>query len=277
MMKDNCKMIDGIRIIRKEGFILYYIDSFSETIQSEIRKHLSEICYGAINSSSEINIYSYKATAKEFITRYKSPTSDDKRKKGLIGELLFHILMAIESNYLPASAFFNTEERSLKKGFDVTFYDSDNQELWFAEVKSGEKQKNQGNQSTAITHLISVAKNDMKKRLNQENNVLWQNAINHAIITVKETKDEKKVIMNLLGNFANDASVGKYTSSDKNVILVGVLFHTLTQEVDAQKIQAKCDQLIKENYFNTLIVIAIQKNTYEAVFHFLEREANDGE
>ena len=68
----------------------------------------------------------------------------------MVGELLFHVLMSIENEYIATSAFFNLEERSFKKGFDLSFFSVENQELWIAEVKSGEKKKSQSNQTQAI-------------------------------------------------------------------------------------------------------------------------------
>ena len=268
------QVIDGIRKITKEQCQIYYIDYLSDALKGKIRDQLTSICYGSINANSGIDLYSYRATVKEFLKRYKENV--DNRNKGMIGELLFHILMT-EDDLLPASAFFNTEERSFKKGFDVVFYDDVNKAMWFAEVKSGEKQANQDTASKAIVNLLNTAKNDLKKRLNHDNNQLWLNAINHARLAIEETKDEKQVIINLLGKYANDAEQGSYISKDKNVILVGVLFHPLQDEINVQKIVDKHKRIRKEEIFNDLITVAIQKSTYEAVVQFLESETDYAE
>lgn len=76
----------------------------------------------------------------------------------MIGELLVHIIVNIEGKYTPASPFLNMEERSFRKGYDLVMYDSDTDELWINEVKSGNKQKAQKDSSAAAVGLINTAK-----------------------------------------------------------------------------------------------------------------------
>lgn len=268
-------MIDGVRKKNSDEWSVYFIDSLSDALKTVIRERLSSICYGSINANRGWEIYSYKATVKEFVHRYNDQSADKKRQKGMIGELLFHVLMSLEDTYFATSAFFNLEERSFKKGFDLSFLNLQSQELWIAEVKSGERMKNHANQTQTAVNLINIAKKDLEKRLSSENNTLWVNAINHAQLAVAETKDEKRVIINLLGKYANQAHQGHYLSDDKNVILVGVLFHDLSEEVDTLKIEKKHEKTKKASIFNKLVTVVIQQNTYEEVFRFLEDEAAD--
>ena len=268
-------MIDGVRKINSDEWSVYFIDNLSDALKAVIRERLSSICYGSINANRGWEIYSYKATVKEFVHRYNDQSADKKRLKGMIGELLFHVLMSLEDNYYAASAFFNLEERSFKKGFDLSFLNLLSHELWIAEVKSGERMKNHSDQTQTAVNLINTAKKDLEKRLSSENNTLWINAINHAQLAVAETIDEKKVIINLLGKYANQAQQGQYISDDKNVILVGVLFHDLNEEADPLKIEKKHEKTKKAAIFNNLVTVVIQQNTYEEVFRFLEDEAAD--
>lgn len=87
-------------------------------------KNLTLICHGRDKADSTRRMYSYKSTVKEFVKRYKENNvlQGNNRNKGMIGELLFHILITEEQLYSPVSAFFNLEERSFKKGFDVAYY-----------------------------------------------------------------------------------------------------------------------------------------------------------
>ena len=266
-------MINGVRKTDSGEWSIYFVDQLSDALKKEIRERLSKICYGSLNAESGRIAYSYKATAREFVKRYTAHDGDSKRQKGMVGELLFHVLMSIEEEYIATSAFFNLEERSFKKGFDLSFFDNKNQELWIAEVKSGEKKKNQKNQSQAIVSLINTAKSDLQKRLNSENNSLWLNAINHARLAMNATVDEKKVVISLLGDYSDQAERGAYTSEDKNVILVGVLFHPLSEEADPDKVRLKHNSTIRAAIFHKTRTVAIQKETYEAVFRFLESEA----
>ena len=271
-------MLNGIRKITNGDTTVIYVDELTDDIKQEIRNRLVEICYGKANAGSELKAYSYRSTVKEFVNRYKeSADGSSTRNKGMIGELLFHVLFGMNEKYMPISAFFNLEERSFKKGFDSGYYAVDNDELWIAEVKSGEKQKSQKTSSTAMVSLLNTAKNDLKSRFTSENNSLWLNAINHARNAISETKDEKKAVLALLSKFSDDAEDENYISQDKNVILVGVLFHPITEEIESSKIEAKKKRIAAERIFASVIAFAIQKSTFDAVYKFLESEATDGQ
>lgn len=271
-------LLSGIRKTTVGDSIIVVIEELTDDIKREIRQRLVEICYGKANADSTLKAYSYSATVKEFIRRYKeSSDKNNTRNKGMIGELLFHVVFGMEGDYVPISAFFNLEERSFKKGFDSGYYSSESNQLWIAEVKSGEMQKSQASSSAAMVGLLNTAKNDLKERFTSENNSLWLNAINHARNAISDIKDEKAAIMTLLGQYSDDAESDIYISSDKNVILVGVLFHHVDDEVDYKKVEAKHLRIAKENIFASVITVAIQKSTYDAVYRFLEKEANDGQ
>ena len=144
--------IDGIETIITPEYQIYYIESITDELKREIRKRLVRICHGPVGENSPFLIHSYHATIKEFFSRYDTigtTAEAQNRKKGMIGELLVHVILEIEGNFSVVSPFFNMEERSFKKGFDVCLYDSNLQNLWITEVKSGEKQANQKTSSTA--------------------------------------------------------------------------------------------------------------------------------
>lgn len=143
-------------------------------MKQEIRNRLVAVCHGVDQARSGRKIYSYKATVKEFIKRYKtSKNVSEERKKGMIGELLVHVILEMEGRFTTASPFFNMEERSFKKGYDVALFENKTNSLWITEVKSGEIQKWQKNASAAAIGLINTAKNDLKSRLNASNTSLW--------------------------------------------------------------------------------------------------------
>ena len=58
-------------------------------------------------------------------------------------------------------------------------------------------------------------------------------------------------------------------------MLVGVLFHPICEEADPRKIKGKHEKMQKAAIFSKIRTVAIQKETYEAVFQFLESEAAD--
>ena len=185
-------LISGVLKEDYSDYVLYFVESLSDELKQEIRSRLSAVCHGVDQAQSAAKIYSYKETAKEFVKRYKSDkNASEKRKKGMIGELLVHIILEIEGRFTTASPFFNMEERSFKKGYDVALFEEKTNELWIAEVKSGEIQKNQKDASAAATGLINTAKNDLKVRLNDYNTSLWLNALNAAKVTMSDSNNQR--------------------------------------------------------------------------------------
>ena len=270
----HMELVSGVVKEDYSDYILYFIETLSDELKKEIRSRLVAVCYGVDQASSSSKIYSYKATVKEFLKRYKaSGDASEDRKKGMIGELLVHVILEIEGRFTTASPFFNMEERSFKKGFDVSLFEEKTSDLWIAEVKSGKKQKQQATASSAIVGLLNTAKNDLNERLNEENTSLWLNAINAAKVSMSSSGHQKDAVVKLLQQCADDVVDGNNSSKDYNVVLAGVLFHPMSEHMEALKVGRKHAKVVKDNLFKKVFVMAIQKETFEAVYDFLESEA----
>lgn len=270
------ELIPGITKEDYTDYILYYVDNLSNELKTEIRNRLVLICHGAEQAKSSSKIYSYKETLKEFIKRYNTdnPSWTD-RKKGLVGELLVHVVLEIEGRFTSASPFFNMEERSFKKGYDIALIDEKTNELWIAEVKSGEKQSGQKNASSAIVGLINAAKNDLNSRLNDSDTTLWLNALNAARVSMRNSSHQKDAVIKLLEQCGDNAADGISSSNTFNVILSGTLFHSVNEHMQASKIGAKYSKIIADGLFKKVFILAIQKSTFKAVYDFLESEVNN--
>ena len=268
------ELLPGVTKEDYSDYILYYIDSLSDELKQEIRSRLVAICHGADQAKSSRKIYSYKETIKEFIKRYQSKkNTSEERQKGMIGEVLIHVILEIEGRFTAASPFFNMEECSFKKGYDIALLEKDTNELWIAEVKSGELQKNQKNASSAMVGLINTAKNDLKERLTDPNTTLWLNALNAARVSMSNSNHQKDAVLKLLEQCADNVVDGVNSSNSFNVVLSSTLFHPMTDRVQAIKVAKKHEKVIAENLFRKVFIVAVQKGTFEAVYAFLESEA----
>lgn len=269
-------LIPGVVKEDHSDYILYFVEDLSDELKQEIRNRLVAVCHGADQAQSSLKIYSYKETVKEFIKRYKTnKNASEDRKKGMIGELLVHVVLELEGRFLTASPFFNMEERSFKKGYDVALFETKTDDLWIAEVKSGNIQKGQKNASSAAVGLINTAKNDLKTRLNDSNTSLWLNALNAARVSMSDSNYQKDAVMKLLGQCADDAVDRNNSSNSFNVVLSANLFHPMSEYMEAAKVEKKYTKIVKEDLFKKVFIMAIQKETFEAVYDFLESEAKD--
>lgn len=262
--------MDGIESIKKGNYSLFFITNISQEIKTSIRSRLSSICYGDADAATNQPLYSYKNTLKEFFKRYNSKS--EAQQKGMIGELIFHIVLyELLNEYTVDSPFFNIEERNVKKGFDVVLNKSGTTELWITEVKSGNPHAKKNSSQTAV-ELINRAQKDLDGRLNNDSVPLWINAINGAKAAIKETRDDKAAIISLLQDFGSNATQDTLSSNSINVILVGTVFNPLSDRINEGKIVSKYRNITKGHVFNDVYLVAIQEETYESIVNFLEGE-----
>lgn len=266
-------LINGVSVIEDSGYSVFYITNLSDELKDLMRIYLAPICYGVkkVEKYKNSKSYSYEKTIHEFIDRYEVKTK--KQQKGLIGELLFHILLTnFKKEFTANTPFFNLEERNVKKGFDAVLNKTGSTELWIAEVKSGEL-NGKGNQTEIAKKLLNTAKRDLVKRL-PDSFSLWQNAINGAEIAISESRSEKEAFINLLTEMSDKASDNNVKTSEVNVVLVGTVFAELNNKVSDKEISKKYHELTKKNIFKNIYLFVIQKHLYQQIYDFLKVEGD---
>ena len=251
--------MNGI-IERKIGDnLILEIRTLSDELKDKIKKQLIEICHGEYALVSGSDYHSFEETIKELVN-HRIP-SNSSRKVGVIGELLLNVLIREFTDIKIISPFFNLEERNVKKGFDIIAIDP-NKDLWIIESKSGELGKLKSS-TEKIYERINTAKRDLDKRLNMHNSQLWLNAVNSVRSALDDT-NEKKTIVNILNK--NSTSC---LSKDKNVILGGTVFCVFDSTIGTIELRELYNSILKSNKFSKLKLIAIQKQTYQAIIDFL--------
>ena len=179
-------------------------------------------------------------------------------------------------NFKIISILFNLEEESFKKSFDIVITDINNNSLWFTEIKSGQVYKNKKkicipNQSQKKNmELLHKAKKDLNKRFNNIEQKDWWNAKNHA---EKIIKDDSNDVLDLIDKLYD----GDIKEFSKNVILVSVVFNNLKNKIDFSDTMKKTKKILNKKIFDNLIILSIQKSTYEKVITFLESELKEYE
>lgn len=260
-------VIDQVEKIHGDGYMLLYVHSLSEQLKTQIRHDLAAICHGPKNVDSGLQLYIYGETVKEFWDRYKKKKYTTKM--GIVGELLAHVLIKEHmDNLTPISVLFNTNERSIKKGFDLNY--TEGSKLWYGEVKSGGGKKSVDSKNKTLlnrakTGLIDYFTNASKIKSK------WYSACNEVTIMFSDKKAHSiKEILD--ADYFDNRMLN--TSSTANVILISVPFHDVTAGlVDKQVVEAYCKELSELGTFGECIVISIQKSTVKAVEDFLEEEA----
>lgn len=248
------------------------VENLSDELKELIRNNLSSICQGVSRGESGKSIYSYRNTLEEFLIRYDTKTKNTK--KGIIGELLAHILfIEFFQDFQTVSPLFNMEERNIKKSFDVILFHASSQELYYTEVKSGSA-RNYGCNKKNI-NLLYAAKADILEKLNVDNDNNWLNAINGSTIAL-EKKKIKNEIVNILEECLEDSQKHTSGSTTKNIILVSVTYNSLIDKIMLSWIHRYSSNLSSGDDFKIPILFSIQKDTYNSIEIFLRNEVDNG-
>jgi len=268
------KLIEGLKLEVNETFIACHITQLTEELKEGIRVHLQNICHGKGLVSKGLLAHSYLRTLQNFRDRYVEKTVNIK--KGMIGELLTHyVVHDFLDDFDVVSPFFNMEEKSQRKGFDLLLTTNDGQEVWITEVKSGEI-NSIGCPDRATRGFLHTAKRDLKKRLNEPEETFWLNAINTAQNAILGCTDYKDAVLKILDEEAVSAADDKASGLDNNVILVSVLFFDINKPFEIKNTEEVSHDIAAENLFNKVITFSIQKGTYENIAKFLFEEELDG-
>ncbi|KXG14942.1 hypothetical protein LT17_03734 [Pseudomonas aeruginosa] len=216
-------------------------------------------------------MFKYPATLKQFWDRYSTKTR--KTQTGMLGELLSHVvILELFPDFEVVSPFFNMEEKSIRKGFDLLLYQSSSNHVWITEVKSGEMRVGK-TPCTVTRDLLAKARDDLKGRLAEQEPNHWQNAINaarNAIHGKANFRDSVLEILELEGDMAVGSSA---TAADNNVFLISALFSDVTQRVAERTVSRFTKELSEKCVFKTVLVLSLQKGTLKRLEDFLREEA----
>ena len=241
-------------------------------MKESLRQFLSCICHGELSAEGDEKIYSYENTLKEFCKRYEKKTP--KQKIGQIGELLTHLMIRLflSNKFCANSPFFNMEEDSAKKGFDVLLSEKDSTNLWYTEIKSGEK-KVAETPDHKIDQLLSTSCSYLKNTFCENNTTLWHNAVNSARCAISDNRLEKKDIIKILQKNASDVADNSFDLSKQNVVFVGNVFADISSKFAESAVESWFTSFDNVKYCKSFYLIALQKSTYQSVEKFIFDEA----
>lgn len=263
--------IQGLVLESDDTYITCHINEFSDELKECIERHLSNACHGRHLAAQGLSAHNYSNTLLQFKNRYESKTG--KQKKGMMGELLSHVLIhELFEEFEVISPFFNMEEKSQRKGFDLLLTSKEDSELWITEVKSGELSATSTTPDSAIRKFLNTAKGDLNIRLNQSEGTYWLNAINAANLAMSGCDDYKEAINTILDTQATAAMTGTINSRESNVILISVLFHDTNNGFNSNITKDLSLSVDREHIFKKVITFSIQKEAYQNIENFLFQE-----
>ena len=224
-------------------------------IEKIIKQNLIGLCWGTEN----IEYYNINDVISEFLERFNKKSNE--QKYGYIGEFLYYLYVLKNIEIIkPVSLFFNQEERSFKKGFDLLGYDG--KEFWYSEVKSGSRGEKDINDYNL--ERISTAYSDIIKKLSSKNRNknYWDTAkANICKIRLSGGKDERTKMINILTSDRN-------TNKLNNIIIVSVVFDDSPTTLNIDQIKNKYENLKEEK--ENITIICIRKKTIQKIISVLQ-------
>jgi len=260
--------IDGISITNEDGCVVCYINDFSDELKAIIKEDLVCICYGKNEVDEDtLDHYSYADTLRNFLNRYEEKS--DETKKGMIGEFIAHLIInKVLSNLQSISIFFNKEDLSIKKGFDLNYVDIEKSVVWYGEVKSGEVNVT-SDPDTKNKELLGASKRGIAEYLTGARNNLWESVIIDAGLSFPVELGRN--VKNLLKMDIKD--LRENTQAKKNAILISVLYHNIENKIAHEGVREYFKQVTAKDIFSEVIIFSIQKSTYKKIEDFLNKEA----
>lgn len=265
------KVMDGVSFKQVDQYALCCIEYLSDELKGTLRENLTRICHGVDQASRDRAIFKYPATLRAFWDRYSSKPW--KTKMGMLGELLSHVvILKLFPDFDVVSPFFNMEEKSIRKGFDLLLYECSKNNVWITEVKSGGLGVDK-TPCAATQALLAKARDDLKGRLAEQELNHWQNAINAARNSIHAKADYREAVLEILELEGDMTEENAATASDNNVFLISVLFSDVSQRVAEKTISKFTSDLVSKSVFKTVLVLSLHKGTLERLEDFLRMEA----
>lgn len=262
-------MISGISFYENSNDNVYicYVEEFTDDLKQKMIEMLSSIWHGLVDSVERPQ-FNYNTTVKRFLERYKTKTPDTK--KGMIGELLTHLLVPIYINLNAISIMKNKEENSIRKGFDIVYTDENNS-IWYCEVKSGGDTNTTENIDVKNINLLNKAKEDIVEHSLGNRATLWDSVlidVNSTIFNTEKKLDIKKLL-------DEDHPDSENRNLNRNIILSSVLYKNLSTKVCPENLKNYKLGIDSERIFVGLVVFSIQKETYSRIENFLISQFNE--
>jgi hypothetical protein len=259
--------MEGISAVASGETAVLVVEHVSDELKKLLRQRLAAFCFGAVEVELDSDYYSFEATITELLTRFDSKPK--ATKIGMVGELVVHVLMPSSHPSLSSSAiYFNKEERSIKKGFDLTFHEG-TKAIWYGEVKSGHVKDNESADDKSSS-LLKTAAADVAGKLSQDaQRSRWDAAIYDAGLTLESS--QAKTVKALLRSDARVIATG--TQIKKNVVLAATVVHSVGHcRVSVEATAVVAEEIVNSKRFDATRILVIQQEELETIMSYLRSE-----
>lgn len=257
--------MNGVRVVTVGDASILVLDKVTQEIKDTLIARLVEYCYGRVKAAEDPEYYSFELTINEFFKLYD--TKSEKTKLGIAGELIVHLLVPQgHEELISAALYLNKEERAIKKGFDLTFYDDHDGSLWYGEVKAGRVSGAQTADSK-VRELIGVAERSLHEMFTSDvRKKRWDAAVLDADATLQSA--QALTVKKLLR--ADFKTVHGGEAVKVRALLCGVVMRDLLlDQIDSKTGEALINSVMGRDRFANLRLLLIQQSDLEDLIDVL--------
>lgn len=257
--------MEGVRVVTVDDASILILEEVTQEIKDTLNARLVDYCYGRVNAAEDADYYSLDTTINEFFKLYD--TKSDETRLGIAGELIVHLLIPHGHERLVSAALFlNKEESSIKKGFDLTFYDDQDGGLWYGEVKAGRVNDSQ-TADGKVRELVGLAERSLHEMFTSDvRKKRWDAAQLDADATLQSA--QAKTVKKLLRVDFKTVNGGR--AAKVRALLCGVVMHKLDlSEIDAATGQTLIANVTDRGRFADLRILLIQQSDLEDLVQVL--------
>lgn len=261
--------MNGVRITESlSGVKLLIVDEISEDIQQEIKDRLVDFCWGAAEARSAPDMLSVKNTLASFFERYDAKS--EETQLGIAGELVVHITLPYLIPDLDVvSVLFNKEERSIKKGFDLVFFDDHTRRIWYGEVKTGKLSKSFTDSNAKARDLMHTSIRGLNTMLSEPQISRWQAARIDVSLVIEGSTKGNTVRDLLSDDWGGVSSQGPNKKKQNGVFAAVVINPRSHSEIDAKTVNDIADSSNSLSTFDRYHAIIVQQDELETVVRYL--------
>ncbi|GAB3619069.1 hypothetical protein GCM10027417_03290 [Glutamicibacter endophyticus] len=257
--------MDGVRVVTVDDASILVLEEVTQEIKDTLNTRLVEYCYGRVKTAEDPDYYSLDTTLDEFFKLYD--TKSETTQLGIAGELIVHLLVPHGHEQLVSAALYlNKEERAIKKGFDLTFYDEHDGGLWYGEVKAGKVSVTQTADSK-VRDLIGVAERSLHDMFTSDvRKKRWDAALLDADATLQSAQASSvKKLLRTDFKTVNGGGTAKVRA-----LLCGVVMRDLMlDEIDPETGKALIESVKRRERFADLRLLLIQQSDLEDLIEVL--------
>lgn len=262
-------IVDSVEFDQNHRYSVIQLDEHHmPEIKNMLKARLAEICYGKGSMEMEPDEYTYHKACRHL--RGQLMNQPKQRRYAIIAEIMMHLISPIMLHFdvEPLSVALALQDKNIKHGFDINFFDHLRKWIWYGEVKSGDNQKRADLMNRAHVDLKDYFDNIESE--SNDTSYRWDAAKNEARVIFSTSTSKLKQILQLLTE--SEKGVLSKQKDKRNALIMTVNFGETEFPCNHQDIKQYIDKTDKEHVFDNYIILSVAKEQADDIILFLEEE-----